>query len=265
MNTPKIIKDRIIQYLGEGKRFDGRKANDYREVIIERGVAKNADGSARVKIGNTEVLVGVKMTVGEPYPDSADEGNLMVSAELRPISSPRFENGPPKFNSIEIGRVTDRVLRESHFIDLKKLCIKEGEKVWTLFVDIYAINDDGNLFDAAGIGAVAALKDVKIPKYDEAENKILWGEYTGEKLSLTKEIPLSLTMYKIGKHFIVDPTREEEDAIDARITIGGHDSTINSMQKGESGSLTMEEFYEALDFSEKIHKEVFKKLEKFLK
>src|SRR3989339_689810 len=191
MNTPKIIKDRIIQYLGEGKRFDGRKANDYREVIIERGVAKNADGSARVKIGNTEVLVGVKMTVGEPYPDSADEGNLMVSAELRPISSPRFENGPPKFNSIEIGRVTDRVLRESHFIDLKKLCIKEGEKVWTLFVDDYAI--------------------------------------------------------------------------DARITIGGHDSTINSMQKGESGSLTMEEFYEALDFSEKIHKEVFKKLEKFLK
>src|SRR3989339_763253 len=153
MNTSKIIKDRIIQYLG--------------------------DGSARVKIGNTEVLVGVKMTVGEPYPDSADEGNLMVSAELRPISSPRFENGPPKFNSIEIGRVTDRVLRESHFI--------------------------------------------------------------------------------------VDPTREEEDAIDARITIGGHDSTINSMQKGESGSLTMEEFYEALDFSEKIHKEVFKKLEKFLK
>src|SRR3989339_857215 len=224
MNTPKIIKDRIIQYLGEGKRFDGRKANDYREVIIERGVAKNADGSARVKIGNTEVLVGVKMTVGEPYPDSADEGNLMVSAELRPISSPRFENGPPKFNSIEIGRVTDRVLRESHFIDLKKLCIKEGEKVWTLFVDVYAINDDGNLLDAAGIGAVVALKDVKIPKYDE-----------------------------------------EEDKIDARITIGGHDSTINSMQKGESGSLTMEEFYEALDFSEKIHKEVFKKLEKFLK
>ena len=56
MNTPKIIKDRIIQYLDEGKRFDGRKANDYREVIIERSVAKNADGSARVKIDRKSVV-----------------------------------------------------------------------------------------------------------------------------------------------------------------------------------------------------------------
>ena len=89
----------------------------------------------------------------------------MVSAELSPMSSSRFESGPPKFPVIEFGRVLDRGLRESGFINWEGLCIEEGKKVWTLFVDIYTINDDGNLMDAAGIGAIAAMKTAKLPTY----------------------------------------------------------------------------------------------------
>ena len=85
------------------------------------------------------------MDVAEPYPDSQDKGNLMVTAEFLPLSSPRIELGPPQFDSIELARVIDRGIRESKFIELEKLCIKEGEKVWTVFIDIYSINDDGNL------------------------------------------------------------------------------------------------------------------------
>ena len=167
IETSYMTGERIRKYLQEGKRFDDRKLDEFREIEIELGVSKNAEGSAKVKIGKTEVLVGVKMNVGEPYPDSPDKGNLMVSAELLPLSSPRFENGPPKFPTIELGRVIDRGIRESKFIDFEKLCIAKGEKVWTVMIDIYSINDDGNLFDAAGIGAIAALKDAKIPKYDK--------------------------------------------------------------------------------------------------
>src|SRR3989344_7090969 len=113
METPKITGERISQYLSQGKRFDGRKPEDFRDMEIETGVSKRAEGSARVRIGKTEVIVGVKMDVMEPYPDSADKGNLIVSTELTPLSSDRFELGPPKFEAVEIGRLTDRAIRES--------------------------------------------------------------------------------------------------------------------------------------------------------
>ena len=263
--TPNITGQRIKTYLEEGKRFDGRKTDEFREINIETGVSKNAEGSARVKIGKTDVIVGIKMDVGTPYPDAQDKGNLMVTAELLPLSSPRFESGPPKFPAIELGRVIDRGIRESKFIDLKKLCIKKGEKVWTVFVDIYSINDDGNLLDAAGLGAILALKDAKIPKYDEKNELVLYGELTDKNLPLSKDIPLSLTIHKIGNSLIVDPTREEEDISETRVTIGSSNGIISSMQKGDKTSLSVEEFSKILDLSEKIYKDIFKKIEKFFK
>ncbi len=265
IETPKITEERIKAYLKEGKRFDGRKLDEFREISIETGVSKNAEGSARVKIGKTEVLVGVKMAVSTPYDDSPDKGNLMVTAELIPMSSPRFENGPPQFNAIELGRVIDRGIRESKFIELEKLCIKEGEKVWTVFIDIYSINDDGNLLDAAGIGAIAALSNSKIPKYDMENEKVLFGEWTDEKLSLKKELPISLTVHKIGDSLILDPTREEEDISETRVTMESADGVISSMQKGNSVALEVEEFEKILDLITKKEREIFKKIEKLLK
>src|SRR4030043_1490023 len=121
----------------------------------------------------------------------------MVTAELLPLSSERFESGPLRFPAIEIGRLIDRGIRESKFIELEKLCIKEGEKVWSVFIDIYSINDDGNLLDAAGIGAVAALKIAKMPKYDEETGKPIYGEYNGE-IPLNNTNPIPITVHKIG-------------------------------------------------------------------
>ena len=263
--TPDITSERIRKYLAEGKRFDGRKPDEFREISIEHGVSKNAEGTARVKIGKTEVIVGVKMDVGTPYPDSPDKGNMMVTAELLPLSSPRFESGPPKFPAIELGRVIDRGIRESKSIEFDKLCIEKGEKVWTVFIDIYSINDDGNLLDAAGLGAIMALKNAKMPKYDAKKEQVLYGELTDKNLPLSKNIPLSITAHKIGGNFIIDPTRDEEDISETRITIGSSNGIISSMQKGESKELSIEEFEKVLDLVEKTERELFKKLEKYLK
>ncbi len=263
--TSNLTEQRIKKYLSEGKRFDNRKPEEFREIIIETDISKNAEGSARVKIGKTEVLVGVKMDIGQPYPDAQDKGNMMVTAELLPLSSPRFENGPPKFPAIELARVIDRGIRESKFIELDKLCIKKGEKVWTVFIDIYSINDDGNLLDAAGIGAIVALKNAKMTKYDEKEERVLYGELTDKNIPLAKEIPISITAHKIGDNLIIDPTREEEDISEARVTIGSSNGVISSMQKGNSKELSIEEFSNMLDLVEKAEREIFKKIEKFLK
>jgi len=265
IETSDITGKRIKEYLGEGKRFDGRKPEEFRNISIETGISKNAEGSARVKIGKTEVLVGVKMGVGEPYPDSPEKGNLIVSAELLPLSSPRFESGPPKFPTIELARIIDRGIRESKFIEFEKLCIKKGEKVWTVFVDIYSINDDGNLLDAAGIGALAALKNAKIPKYDKKEEKISYGELTKDKVPLAKDIVFPITVHKIGDKFIVDPTREEEDISETRVTIGSSKGIISSIQKGKEKSLSVEELGKILDLSEKVWKTIYPSIEKSLK
>ena len=265
IETSRLTEERIKEYMEQGKRFDERALNEFREISIETGISKNAEGSARVKIGKTEVLVGIKMDVGIPYPDSQDKGNLMVTSELLPLSSPRIELGPPQFEAIEIARIIDRGIRESKFIELEKLCIKEGEKVWTVFIDIYSINDDGNLLDAAGIGAVVALKNAKIPEYDEETGKTQFGEWTDKKIPLRKDIPVSLTVHKVGNHLILDPTKEEEDISETRVTMAIAGETIHSMQKGNSKELSVEEFKKVLDLVEEAAKEINKKIEKSLK
>ena len=80
--TPKIVGDRIKQGLSKGIRFDGRKTDEFRDIVIELDVSKKAEGSCRVKIGKTEVIAGVKMDVGTPYADSPNKGNMMVTGCL---------------------------------------------------------------------------------------------------------------------------------------------------------------------------------------
>ena len=262
--TSYVNAQRIRQYLKEGKRFDGRKPEEYREIIIEKNISKKAEGSVRVRLGKTEVIVGIKLEVGAPYPDSLDKGNLVVSAEILPLSSSRIDLGPPKFEAIELGRVIDRGVRESKLINLEKLCIVEGEKVWTVYIDIYSINDDGNLLDAAGIGALAALKIAKVPKYDEEKRKAIYGEEDKE-IPLNNVNPIPITVRKIGDNFLIDPTREEEDVCETRVTFGISDGSIASVQKGDSKSLKVEELSKMIDVAEKVWKDIFKKVEKQLK
>ena len=144
-----VSKEYMESIIDQNKRIDGRKFDEYRKIEVEYGISpKSAEGSARVKIGDTEVLAGIKMELGTPFSDKPDEGSIMVNVELIPMASSLFESGPPSINAIELARVTDRGIRESKALDFKKLCVREGEKVWLVFIDIYPINADGNLFDA---------------------------------------------------------------------------------------------------------------------
>lgn len=242
-------KEYLEKLLSHGMREDGRGLLDYRsDITIQRGISKkSAEGSAMVRIGKTEVVAGVKMEVGTPFDDSADEGVLMVGVELLPMSNPAFESGPPSIDSIEMSRVIDRAIRESHCIDFTKLCIKEGEKVWMVMVDIYPMNDDGNLFDACFLAAMAALQDAVYPKYDEKKDVVNYDEKTKDKLPLTK-LPMECTVIKIGNNFMVDPSLAEWRALDARLTAGILDNgNICAMQKGGEEALTEEEVTKMLE------------------
>ncbi len=263
--TPKTTANRMKSYLEEGKRFDGRTPEQFRELTIEKDVSIKAEGSVRVRLGKTEVIVGIKMATSEPYADSPTKGNLMVTAELLPLSSPRYESGPPKIGAIEWARVTDRGIRESGFVDFEKLCIEEGKKVWTVFVDVYSVNDDGNLMDAATIGAIAAMKIAKVPKYDAEKDKVLYDELTDEGLPLTDIVPVAVSVHKLGKTLIVDPTRDEEDVSESRTTIGSSKGVISSLQKSNSAALEIEEIKKVFEISARISEEILDKIEKAIK
>lgn len=269
MNLPNINKRRIISLLKDNVRLDERKPFEFRELKIETGISINAEGSARVKIGKTEVIAGVKMDIQEPYPDHDDEGTMVVSMEFSQIAGDRYESGPPQMDSIETARVVDRGIRESGFIDWKKLCITKGEKVWSVAIDIYCINDDGNVFDASGIAAVAALRMTRFPFYDKKEERISYGEFTDEPLPLTEHIPFSMTFYKIGDKYVLDPNRDEEDASEARITMAlsenKKDKMINSMQKGGIVPISAEDLLKIIEQSEKTYEEIFPKIDKKIK
>lgn len=269
MEVSNLMKDTLARMFEKGKRFDGRGLQDLRDFKIETGVSNKAEGSARVKLGKTEVVVGVKMDTGEPYPDSQDSGNLSVSGDLLPLASPRFEQGPPGFAAIELPRLIDRMVRESGMIDFKKLCIKEGEAVWNLYIDIYPINDDGSLIDAASIATIVALQEVVFPGLND-KNKVDYSKRTKNKLPLSKEIvPLTFTVYKLDKTLFLDPVREEEEACDSKVIWGiskwNGQYMLNSCQKGFETPVKKEEVEEMMKILPKKYEERIKKLEKFLK
>ncbi|MBT3304485.1 exosome complex protein Rrp42 [Candidatus Woesearchaeota archaeon] len=253
------MKQHIIDSLKKGVRFDGRKNDDFREVNVEYDVAPSAEGSARVTIGDTIVLAGVKLGLEKPYPDTPDSGMLMVNAEFMPMASPEFESGPPSIASIELARVVDRGIRESGAIDVKKLCIEAGEKAWSVGIDVITINDGGNLMDAAALAALAALKATKFPKVKK-DGSIDYKEKTKDSLPLVKE-PISVTAHLIGDQILVDPSVEEEQSSDARITAAAlDDKTICALQKGGERALSEEEIDQMLTLSLKKAAELRKRL-----
>ncbi len=253
------LRSHIISLLEANTRLDGRKLTEYRHPItVEYGVIKTAEGSARVKIGETDILVGVKLEVGEPYPDTPDEGTIIVGAELLALSNPEFEPGPPGIQAIELARVVDRGIRESKALDFKKLCITPGEKIWMVIIDICPINDAGNLFDASSLAALAALKDTKFPAFNGV--KVDYKNKTDKKLQLEKT-PIAVTVIKIGNKFIIDPGTEEEKVVDARLTVSSiENGTLCAMQKGGDMPLSAEDIGKMLDIGIEKGKELRKHL-----
>jgi exosome complex component RRP42 len=211
-----------------------------------------------VKLGKTKVIAGVKLDVGEPFSDRPDEGVLMTGAEFSPISSPDFEPGPPSEESVELARVVDRGIRESNAINLKNLCIKNGEKVWMVYVDINILDHFGNLIDASAIAATAALKSAVFPKLDKEGKVDLLAEKTKKKLPLD-HLPIACTFHRVDGRLLLDADRDEEKAASARLTITTRDDgSVCAVQKGGDEGLTTEEVLHAVETSIKKGKEIRK-------
>nr|WP_255678572.1 exosome complex protein Rrp42 [Methanosarcina sp. DH1] len=237
-----LKKDYIYNLMIKGKRQDGRGFKDFRDIKLETNVISKAEGSAKVTLGDTQILVGVKLQPGTPFQDSHDEGVIITNLELNPIASPEFEPGPPREEAIEMARVVDRGIRESGAIDIKKLCISVGESVWIIYIDVHVLNDDGNVIDAASLAAIAALMTTIVPNEQQG---------IGADVPLAmKELPVGVTLAKIGSKLMVDPSLDEEAVCETKLTVvSSSDGSIAGMQKMGPVPFTEAEVLEAIDMA----------------
>jgi exosome complex component RRP42 len=246
------MEEFVKEYLNLGKRIDGRGFKDYRPMEIKHSVVSKAEGSAFANLGGTKVYAGVKMDIGEPFPDTPSEGILIVNAEFTPLSSPEIEPGPPGEDAIELARIVDRVIRESQSIELEKLFIEEG-KVWIVYVDLAVFDMRGNLIDTSTLAAVEALLHTQIPKIENG--KIVRGEFVSRLPVVYK--PVSVTIGKYNGNLIVDLNKEEEEVVDAKLVIGVRDDDkICTMQKQGIGTFTIKDIENAIDLAIEKSKEL---------
>lgn len=254
-----LRKQQMWDAISKGKRLDGRNLDDIRPLEIELDIIKKANGSAKVKLGNSEVIAGVKIETGEPFEGLENKGALIVSAEVLPTASPYIEPGPPDEETVELARVVDRGIRESEMIDLDKLVLVPGKIVYTIFVDCSIINADGNLFDATSYAVVSALASSKIPVFEMQDGKVV---HTGNSQDPpVTTIPVSITAIRIGEAVILDPTSEEEACMNARITIATNSNgDYTAIQKGSTGAFTVGQIKKAAETARIKGEEVRAKL-----
>ena len=241
--VPQLLRQELADLAAIGKRRDGRSQWESRHIDLEVDCLYNADGSAKVTWGDTMVYAGVKFEIRQPWPDRPSEGSLMCGAELRPIAGKKYEPGPPSPQSIELGRVVDRGIRESGCIDLESLCVIPGESVYGVMIDIHVVNDSGNIFDASALAAIAALRTTIVPasKFDTGED---------HPLKITKT-PIMCSFTRVGGRFVMDASAAEELGGDERIHITlGDDGHLHSLQKGLKGVFSPAEFAEILEVSQ---------------
>jgi len=251
-----ITKDYVTDLIRKNKRPDDRGYFDYRPCTIEKGIFESAEGSARVKLGKTQVVAGVKIIMGTPFKDRPEEGVLSTTAELLPLASPTFEPGPPDEVAIELARIVDRGIRSSNAIDLESLFI-EKDKVLMIFVDIYVLDHDGNLIDASALAAMAALLNAKVPKIEEG--RLITSERTNPLKVIQRVV--TCTFSKIDSQIVLDPGLDEEKAMSARLTLATTPEHVCAMQKGGKGAFTSDELINLVDLSFEKGNELRKLLE----
>lgn len=233
----------ILHGVQDNCREDGRGCEDYRHMEIETNVVSNTSGSARVRLANTDILVGIKAELGAPAPEKPDKGRLEFFVDCSANATPEFEGRGGEELATEISGMLNRAYDCPACLDLQKLCVIPNQQCWVLYIDILLLECGGNLFDAASIAVKAALYNTKIPTVtvsrDEGimELEISDDPYDVQKIEV-KLAPCIVTLSKIGHSHVVDASQKEESCCLARLMMGvTQNGTITALKKEGSGSL----------------------------
>ncbi|XP_052740220.1 exosome complex exonuclease RRP42 isoform X2 [Bicyclus anynana] len=117
-------------------RSDGRSNIDYRPMELETDVVSHASGSARLRLANTDILVGVKTEIDVPKPDKPGLGKIEFFVDCSANATPEFEGRGGEQLANSISNIMLRAYQSAQAFNLKQLCIFEGKQCWKLYIDI---------------------------------------------------------------------------------------------------------------------------------
>ncbi|XP_076469813.1 exosome complex component RRP42-like [Babylonia areolata] len=263
----------IIHGVQENFREDGRSNDEYRQMDLETGLMPNTSGSARLRLANTEILVGVKAELEEPKPDQPDAGRLEFFVDCSANATPEFQGRGGEELATAITNLLYRAYSSSTVLDVSSLCLLPGKYCWVLYVDVVLLECGGNLFDAASIAVKAAIFNTKIPSVvvrkeeggEEIELDVTDDPYDAKRVNVSAA-PTIVTVSKIGHNHAVDASQKEEACCLARLMLAVTESgSVAAVVKEGQGSLDPDSITEMMQVGHKVGKQVNQKLIERLK
>lgn len=242
----------IRQGISDDLRLDGRARLAFRQVVVEKDPVPQAAGSAKIRVGETEVLCSVKGDILEPSAGKPGQGRIVFSVDVASGAA----IGQPREGDDRSARQEEAAVRAAFLhrlfltssptlIDLDQLCIVSGRFAWSLSVDVLVLQGGGgNLADTMALAVHAALLSVRLPKVTVEEGEAVGLSLSDDPSDLQSlqcdALPLSVTFALFGgvgeaASFVIDPAAAEEAAADCLLSIGisgkGH---IVMMRKHQS-------------------------------
>mmetsp|Transcript_28412 Transcript_28412/g.54149 ORF Transcript_28412/g.54149 Transcript_28412/m.54149 type:complete len:285 (-) Transcript_28412:769-1623(-) len=268
----KFVEDGLLQDL----RLDGRSRYDIRPINLQPSVIPQASGSARVRLGGTDVLVGVKVEIGTPLPDHPACGRMMFSVDVAPTASPSFEGRGADALATQLTHALTQCFGGSASgsgaaFAPKDLGIIPGRTCWVVYVDGLVLAADGSVLDVLAIATKAALADMRVPKVsvvggtsEEDPLDFEVDEDASAFLQLPMDgVPVVVTLRQCGRHYYVDATSDEE-----ALTHPGMSISVNSkgevcgMLKTGAGGIDPSAIREIVEVAQRLGKEIHEAVDK---
>ncbi|KAH1260498.1 Exosome complex component RRP42 [Glycine max] len=238
--------------IAQDLRCDGRKRLTYRPISVETGVIPQTNGSARVRMGATDVIASVKAELGKPSLLQPDKGKVSIYIDCSSTAEPAFEGRGGDELAAELSNALQHCLLggksgEGAGIDLSSLIVVEGKICWDLYIDGLVVSSDGNLLDALGAAIKVQLKTLAIEVTNINSSSLEWLEAALSNTGIprvevaagtsndehpevdvsdeeflqfdTSRVPVIVTLTKVGRHYIVDATSEEESQMSSGVSI----------------------------------------------
>jgi len=213
-------------------RPSGRLPDQLREIIIEPGVSRHAEGSCLIQCGGTRVLCTATIDAGVP-PFLKNTGKGWITAEYGMLPRSTHSRNPREAakgkqggRTMEIQRLIGRALRS--VCDLKAL----GER--QIIVDCDVIEADGGTRTASITGGYVALY--------QAMSVLV-------KTNILTAIPLkepvaaiSCGIYKNTPVLDLDYDEDSNAAVDANFIMTGSGNLVEIQGTGEEHPFSEEQF-----------------------
>lgn len=256
----------VVHGVGEDVRVDGRTRRDVRPATsLETDIVTHTSGSARLRLANTDVLVGVKAELDTPLPEAPGQGRLEFFVDCSANATPEFEGRGGQALADSLSATLQRAYNT---FDTTPLCLLKGHQCWVLYVDILILECGGNLSDAVSMAVKAALYTTVVPKVTvtavdggDPELELSDDPTDGQRLDVMEEAPVLITLNRIGNHVVVDAMPEEEACTSASIVMAVKPSgQITTLKKVGSGSFHAASTNEAMSIGVEVAQEIHQAL-----